>query len=83
MFMIEQKGIYRFLGVTTPQALREVPQLAEELEAELTFSLKSYGEHLAAIGQSRNALWVYTQVEQTRGGRGGGETQTCVVYRSQ
>lgn len=44
------------------QALQVVPQLAEELEGELTFSLKAYGDHLAAIGQPSNALWLYSKV---------------------
>ncbi|CAN0238962.1 unnamed protein product, partial [Pylaiella littoralis] len=43
------------------QALQVVPQLAEELEGELTFSLKAYGEHLAEIEQPSNALWLYSQ----------------------
>lgn len=44
------------------QALQSVPQLAEELEGDLTFSLKAYGEHLATIGQPSSALWLYSQV---------------------
>eukprot|EP00752_Nemacystus_decipiens_P012097 g10724.t1 len=43
------------------QVLQSVPQLADELEGELTFSLKAYGEHLATIGQPNNALWLYSQ----------------------
>ncbi|CAM9571626.1 unnamed protein product [Scytosiphon promiscuus] len=43
------------------QALQTVPQLAEELEEDLTFSLKTYGEHLASIGQPSSALWLYSQ----------------------
>ncbi|CAN0025645.1 unnamed protein product, partial [Ectocarpus sp. 12 AP-2014] len=53
------------------QALQSVPQLAEELEGDLTFSLKAYGEHLATIGQPSSALWLYSQaiplLERPRG----------------
>lgn len=50
------------LSDISSQALQDVPQLADELEAELTFSLKTYGEQLASAGQSKNALWLYSQV---------------------
>lgn len=43
------------------QAVQEVPQLADDLEAELTFSLKAYGERLTGAGQDSNALWLYSQ----------------------
>lgn len=39
-----------------------MPQLADDLEAELTFSLKAYGERLTGAGQDSNALWLYSQV---------------------
>lgn len=54
--------IYLRTLATYMQALQVVPQLAEELEGELTFSLKAYGEHLAEIEQPSNALWLYSQV---------------------
>lgn len=44
------------------QALQEVPQLADELEAELTFSLQAYAEELTGTGQGSNALWLYSKV---------------------
>lgn len=44
------------------KALQEVPQLAEELEAELTFSLEAYGKHLTNIRNPNNAIWLYSQV---------------------
>ncbi|CAN0028768.1 unnamed protein product [Discosporangium mesarthrocarpum] len=43
------------------QVLRRVPQLAEELEDDLTYSLKVFGEHLASKGQGENARWLYSQ----------------------
>lgn len=49
-------------GCAYMQVLQSVPQLAEELEGDLTFSLKAYGEHLATIGQPSSALWLYSQV---------------------
>lgn len=48
--------------IINQQALQQVPLLAEELEADLTLSLKAYGEHLAAVGQPGKALWLYDQV---------------------
>lgn len=45
------------------QVLQAVPQLSDELEAELTYSLKAYGEDLAATGQIASACWLYSKVQ--------------------
>ncbi|CAM9175374.1 unnamed protein product [Choristocarpus tenellus] len=43
------------------QVLHSVPQLADELEGDLTYSLKEYGEHLLERRQGEKAKWLYSQ----------------------